>query len=546
MAWYPGMVGGTALGRLLFGDVNFSGKLPVTWDTNRRATGRRSPTTRAARHDDGLLPRLPVLRHNGTALTPVARASFPFGYGLSYTTFSYQNLQVPCSTVRTGRRRQRHRRRHNQSAVAGTETVFLFVQYPGLVGQQPRRRSYKELKGFYRVSLAAMGTPGGRSASPIPLRVKDLKYWDTARRTLGGRARDGEGHRRAERQRGVDPVHRRRRCRLRALRHVHGQLNNAETGTNERTHDAEAPPAFSKLGLDAPRGARRLRVDAGGPRRRTPIRSPESQPAVSAETQRRRRSVQPKVSPAPAASPADSAASFAPGVVEQLPASAYPEPVTRGLYGGPLWLDMQGLQWPYMPAAAASASRATAGSTATTALIRIGNSGIPPHYTELLEQGRFLLRVTPTYTNGAWFVQAQAELVANTEPVRPAAAGRGVDVDDAWVRTGALQQWDVTVGRFQAFDVYPLGMGLDLNTYERMAPTIPFTSSAQRVRAVAAHLQRGLPLYRPAQARSGTWRCTSTTFGVRCASSCSASSGTTTAARTIWAPGRRRSSTSAG
>ena len=33
MAWYPGMAGGTALGRLLFGDVNFSGKLPVTWDT---------------------------------------------------------------------------------------------------------------------------------------------------------------------------------------------------------------------------------------------------------------------------------------------------------------------------------------------------------------------------------------------------------------------------------------------------------------------------------------------------------------------------------
>ena len=40
MAWYPGMVGGTALGRLLFGDANFSGKLPVTWDTTRRATGR--------------------------------------------------------------------------------------------------------------------------------------------------------------------------------------------------------------------------------------------------------------------------------------------------------------------------------------------------------------------------------------------------------------------------------------------------------------------------------------------------------------------------
>src|SRR6516225_2108527 len=56
-----------------------------------------------------------------------------------------------------------------------------------------------------------------------------------------------------------------------------------------------------------------------------------------------------KVPPAPAASPAEPAVASVPGAVEQLPASAYPEPFTRGLYGGPLWLDMQGLQWPYMP-----------------------------------------------------------------------------------------------------------------------------------------------------------------------------------------------------
>ena len=47
---------------------------------------------------------------NGTALTP-ATGSFPFGYGLSYSTFSYHDLSVPCSTVAEGRHRDGHRRR---------------------------------------------------------------------------------------------------------------------------------------------------------------------------------------------------------------------------------------------------------------------------------------------------------------------------------------------------------------------------------------------------------------------------------------------------
>ena len=67
---------------------------------------------------------------------------------------------------------------YNQSAVAGTETVFLFVQYPGSSVTNRAGPSYKELKGFYRVSLAA-GDPGEAKRITIPLRVKDLKYWDT-------------------------------------------------------------------------------------------------------------------------------------------------------------------------------------------------------------------------------------------------------------------------------------------------------------------------------------------------------------------------------
>jgi hypothetical protein len=209
----------------------------------------------------------------------------------------------------------------------------------------------------------------------------------------------------------------------------------------------------------------------------------------------------PPGSQAPAASPATSASAVVPGVVEQLPAAAYPEPVIRGLYGGPLWLDMQGLQWPYMPVSGVGIS-GYGWIDGNYRLIRSGNSAISPHFTELLDQGRFLLRVTPTYTNGAWFVQTQAEFVANTNQYDSNAVVPSID--DAWVRTGALQKWDVTVGRFQAFDVYPLGMGLDLNTYERQGAFDPvFANTPNGPGAVAPIYNADYLLYRPAQAKVG-------------------------------------------
>jgi beta-glucosidase len=180
MAWYPGMQGGTALGRLLFGDVNFSGKLPVTWDT----TVSHWPTfagdsNSSSETQMGYYVGYQYFDTNGTTLTP-STGSFPFGYGLSYTTFSYQNLNVPCSTVKPDGEVDVQVEVYNQSPVAGTETVFLFVQFPGSSVSNRAGTSYKELKGFYRVSLAAMGTSGSAKRITIPLRVKDLKYWDTA------------------------------------------------------------------------------------------------------------------------------------------------------------------------------------------------------------------------------------------------------------------------------------------------------------------------------------------------------------------------------
>jgi beta-glucosidase len=180
MAWYPGMEGGTALGRLLFGDVNFTGKLPVTWDTTvgHWPTFAGTPGGSSTDTTMGYYVGYQYFDTNGTALTP-SSGSFPFGYGLSYTTFNYQNLQVPCSTVKPDGEVDVTVDVYNQSPVAGVETVFLFVQFPGSSVSTRAGASYKELKGFYRVSLAGMGTTGSAKRITIPLRVKDLNYWNT-------------------------------------------------------------------------------------------------------------------------------------------------------------------------------------------------------------------------------------------------------------------------------------------------------------------------------------------------------------------------------
>ncbi len=179
MAWYPGMVGGKALGRLLFGDVNFSGKLPVTWDTNVADWGTFSNSDGSATMDYWV--GYQHFDHAGITLNPndATSPSFPFGYGLSYSTFAYQNLQVPCSTVKSDGVVNVQVDVYNQSTVPGTETVFLFVQYPNTKVTNRSAATYKELKGFYRVSLEGKGMSGDAKRITIPLRVKDLKYWDT-------------------------------------------------------------------------------------------------------------------------------------------------------------------------------------------------------------------------------------------------------------------------------------------------------------------------------------------------------------------------------
>src|SRR6185295_12362719 len=106
-------------------------------------------------------------RFEQMGLTPL----YPFGYGLSYTKFSYSGLSVPCSEVTTNGVVNVSVNVQNTGTFGGDEVVELYVGFPTTTSP---RRSKKELKGFARVSLAA----GEMKTVTIPVRVKDLKYYD--------------------------------------------------------------------------------------------------------------------------------------------------------------------------------------------------------------------------------------------------------------------------------------------------------------------------------------------------------------------------------
>jgi len=168
MAWYPGQAGGTALGRLLFGEVNFSGKLPITWpksEADEPAFNTASTMNGATVMDYYLGYR----RFDQMAITPL----FAFGSGLSYATFQYGSIVVPCGTVTKNGVVDVWVSVTNTGSVAGNEVSYLFVSYPATTA----RRSVKELKGFHRTPVALQ--PGETTTFTIPLRVQDLKYWNT-------------------------------------------------------------------------------------------------------------------------------------------------------------------------------------------------------------------------------------------------------------------------------------------------------------------------------------------------------------------------------
>lgn len=256
-----------------------------------------------------------------------------------------------------------------------------------------------------------------------------------------------------------------------------GTLAHAASGRGAKAKGSgRAAPSKSSAPASAPASteAAPAVVAAPEPEKPSPVANPFAEPSSEAPPPPPPPSSLPALPPpAVGATPTDEPPELAApaaggGILERLPASAFPEPYIRGLFGSSLWLTMHGQQWPYYPRTGIGIS-GSAWVDNAYAKTRIGDVSQPSHLSRYIQQGRAVLRVTPTYSSGAWFVQAQLELVGNKDQTQTQPGlGAAADTDDLWVRAGKWKTFDITVGRFEAFEVYHLGMGLDLNTFERI------------------------------------------------------------------------------
>jgi beta-glucosidase len=186
--WYPGQEGGTAIAEVLFGKHNPEGKLPVSfdrsWEDNRSFKDYypiAGADTSLHVVEIGHPPVdyvIPHVKYNDKLMvgyrywtTTGKHPLYPFGFGLSYTTFSFSKLAAPAtaasgSTVTIGFDVT------NTGSVAGAEVAQLYVSDPSARAQRPER----ELKGFEKIRLAA----GETKHVTIPLDARAFSYWDEA------------------------------------------------------------------------------------------------------------------------------------------------------------------------------------------------------------------------------------------------------------------------------------------------------------------------------------------------------------------------------
>ena len=168
--WYPGQTDGTALASLLFGQSNPSGHLPITFPASLAdvpaSTAAQFPGVNGSvEYSEGLL--VGYRYYEAQNIKPL----FPFGFGLSYTSFGYSDLQIqnpapdgvtPVVVTATVT---------NTGNVAGTDVAQMYLGFPAAAGEPPRK-----LVGFEPVTLS----PGQSTKVSFTVNPRDEWWWDAS------------------------------------------------------------------------------------------------------------------------------------------------------------------------------------------------------------------------------------------------------------------------------------------------------------------------------------------------------------------------------
>lgn len=153
-AWYPGEEGGHAVADIIFGDAVPSGKLPVTFPYSV----------------DQLPPYEDYSMNNRTYRYMNSEPLFPFGFGLSFTSFSYKNLQLSARNIKSGENLIVEATVINEGTVQGEEVVQLYIRDVEASIESP----IFSLRGFKRVQLK----PGESGRVQFILTPRDLSFYD--------------------------------------------------------------------------------------------------------------------------------------------------------------------------------------------------------------------------------------------------------------------------------------------------------------------------------------------------------------------------------
>jgi beta-glucosidase len=155
-AWYPGQAGGQALADILFGDYNPAGRLPVTY----------------YKSVDDLPPFEDYNMEGRTYRYFRGEPLYPFGHGLSYTTFEYSNLRLSSDQLAPDKTLTILVDITNSGPVSGDEVVQLYIQDV----QASVPRPIKDLKGFKRLTLKSAET----KTVAFELSLNQLGFYDEA------------------------------------------------------------------------------------------------------------------------------------------------------------------------------------------------------------------------------------------------------------------------------------------------------------------------------------------------------------------------------